>query len=209
MIFLFIFCCLDWPGGLAGPVHGIARRRSRFAGSLRAQPAAPGRQSRTRIGRRHPGGSRSWRHCQGIFFFLFFFQPIFELSFIFTISHPPQNSCRFSSFLKRNSIIQIRIGFIYYVFLSFFDNIFFLFFSIWAASLMKPKGKEIHHVNFFPFLSQIISKTFRVWGIWFHSKSYPTTPFFIFRMQKPMALLERLSLSLSWNLFLFGGITRN
>lgn len=72
MIFLFIFCCLDWPGGLAGPVHGIARRRSRFAGSLRAQPAAPGRQSRTRIGRCHPGGSRSWRHCQGIFFFLFF-----------------------------------------------------------------------------------------------------------------------------------------
>jgi ankyrin repeat protein len=46
-----------------------------------------------------------------VFLFSFFFQPIFELSFIFPISHPPQKSCRLSSFLKRNSIIQIRIGF--------------------------------------------------------------------------------------------------
>lgn len=67
-IYLFFLFLTDWPGGLAGPVHGIAWHRSRFEGSLRTQSVASGGQSWTRICRRHPGGSRSWRHCQSIYF---------------------------------------------------------------------------------------------------------------------------------------------
>jgi hypothetical protein len=88
-----------------------------------------------------------------VFLFSFFFQPIFELSFIFPISHPPQKLVSFILLFKKKFNYSNQDWFLFITFFFPFLTIsfFFLFFSIWAASLMKPKGNEIHHVNYFSF----------------------------------------------------------